>query len=224
VIDRSEFLQRVQWLARACETRRASSRWKEGEGSPPKIEVSQPAMEADILKIEKAIGGRLPEAYRTPLALIAREVDIGWQLREPEQPPIRNIFAGECRWSPREIEGLLETYQGWLRDCFDDPADDYGSVWYGKFPILSVGNGDMVAIDLKTHEVVYLSHDDGEGHGARLGSDFLDYIDRLTILGCVGAEHWQWAPFLSTAQPYLQTECEHALTWRKWFGLLPRAA
>ena len=48
---------------------------------------------------------------------------------------------------------------------------------------MNVPNGDVIAFDMKESEinpsVVYLSHDDGEGHGYILGKDFNTYLEQI---------------------------------------------
>ena len=52
-----------------------------------------------------------------------------------------------------------------------------------KLGFMNVPNGDAIAFDMKESEinpsVVYLSHDDGEGHGYILGKDFNTYLEQL---------------------------------------------
>ena len=54
---------------------------------------------------------------------------------------------------------------------------------------MNVPNGDVIAFDMKESEinpsVVYLSHDDGEGHGYILGKDFNTYLEQLLLVGCL---------------------------------------
>ncbi len=80
----------------------------------------------------------------------------------------------------------------------------------------------MIAVDISSEAeqpVVYLSHEgDDLLHGFWLGRDFEDYIDRLSLLGCVGAEDWQLAPFISGPQTFLETDGVNAKRWRDWFG------
>src|SRR5260370_274266 len=66
--------------------------------------------------------------------------------------------------------------------------------------------------------VVFLSHDGSERHGSWLGRDFEDYVDRLSRLGCVGAEDWQWAPFVEDARSGLMPGGPAACRWRGWVG------
>lgn len=64
---------------------------------------------------------------------------------------------------------------------------------------MNVPNGDVIAFDMKESEinpsVVYLSHDDGEGHGYILGKDFNTYLEQLLLVGACGNEDWQMLPF-----------------------------
>jgi hypothetical protein len=58
----------------------------------------------------------------------------------------------------------------------------------------SVGNEDLLALDLADATrgaVVYLSHDDDEGHGYKLAPDFADLVRRWMPLACTGSEDWQ---------------------------------
>ena len=59
-----------------------------------------------------------------------------------------------------------------------------------KLGFMNVPNGDAIAFDMKESEinpsVVYLSHDDGEGHGYILGKDFNTYLEQLLLVGACG--------------------------------------
>ena len=87
---------------------------------------------------------------------------------------------------------------------------------------MEVPNGDMIAIDRRSPDdesVIYLSHDDGQGHGFVLGRDFADFIDRWTMLGCPGPEDWEWLQFCSSSMSGLEPDGEAGSAWREWFGL-----
>jgi hypothetical protein len=110
----------------------------------------------------------------------------------------------------------------WIDVVFPDLSDTYDAVWHDKFPVMEVPNGDMIAIDQRSHgdeSVVYLSHDDGQGHGFVLGRDFVDFIDRWTKLGCPGPEDWEWLRFCSSPKSGLEPEGDLGTAWREWFGL-----
>src|SRR5262249_9542796 len=133
----------------------------------------------------------------------------------------RGIFGGECSWSLTRLAEIEQGRKGWIECCFPNIEDEYDRVWHNKLAFLEVGNGDMLALDLSLPSVpvVYMSHDDGEGHGYRLGADFTDFITRWTLLGCPGAEDWQMLPFISSPTSLLAPDCENARLWRSIFGL-----
>jgi hypothetical protein len=170
------------------------------------------------------MGRSIPTSFRHVLLSYSAHVRIEWQLRDTSPLPevFRQIFAGECRWDLSELPALEDTYQAWLR-AFPLTDDKYDGPWHNKFPVLEVGNGDMLAIDLSVTDpqpVVYLSHEgDDSLHGFWLGRDYEDYIDRLIQLGCVGSEDWQLLPFVSGPRSSLLPDGENGQQWRKWFGL-----
>ncbi len=106
--------------------------------------------------------------------------------------------------------------------CFPNAEDPYDRVWHNKLPFIHVPNGDLIALDLNrlpTAPIVYLSHDDGEGHDFTLGNDFIDFVDRWTMLGCPGSEDWQMLPFITSPTTGLEPHSTNASAWREWFGL-----
>ncbi len=85
-----------------------------------------------------------------------------------------------------------------------------------------MGNGDYLAFDMQTPEdaaIVYLSHDDGEGHGYILANNFKELLDNWSRLGFVGSEDWQWLPFTTNARSGIQAESDAADRFREWLGL-----
>lgn len=213
-------------LRAACRYRKATGRWVEGRAHPPRFEINPPATADQVAAVEETIGRPLPLSFRRVLVEYSSAVCIEWEMPKEERATIpdvfRGIWAGECRWDLIAITSLNATYQEWL-EVFTDPYDKYDGPWQNKFPVLEVGNGDMIAVDLSTQKeqpVVYLSHEgDDTMHGFWLGCDYEDYIDRLTLLGCVGAEDWQLAPFVGGPRSCLETGGENAKLWREWFGL-----
>jgi cell wall assembly regulator SMI1 len=188
--------------------------------------VGPPADNGAIAEIEKRLGAPLPESLRQVIAQYSSSVDIAWQLREGDKAPLppefRGIFAGEIRWDLAELPDLIAEHAEWVSTCFNDPDDSYNAVWHNKFPIMHVGTGDMIGIETgrsHTGAVVFLSHDDGEGHGYILGTNFEDYIDRLSRIGGVGAEDWQWVRFTSSKTSGLEPDWPLSKRWRTWFGL-----
>lgn len=220
----SEWNSRWQSLQISCMSYGATDRWADGEDEAALFLIKPPAAEEEVLAIEQKIKTALPESFRHILLAYSAHVDISWQLSESVHLPeaFRNIFAGELFWSLSSIPELMEIYQGWLTECFTNPDDPYDAVWYDKFPVMNVGNGDMIGIERSGERkgaVIYLSHDDGEGHGVLLGSDFEDFVDRMSRIGCVGSEDWQWLPFTSSRDSGIEPNSPCAVQWRKWFGL-----
>jgi hypothetical protein len=217
---------RARWdaLRQACEYRNAMGRWAEGASKSPRFEIAQAAKERDVAAVESKLGCPIPSSLRKVLLKYSASLCIEWALPDgtimPE--PFRQIWSGECRWDLATLPALQATHRGWISGCFNDRANEYDRVWHDKFPVLEVGNGDMLGIDTSNpneQPVVFLSHEDGTEHGYWLGRNFEDYVDRLSLLGCVGSEDWQLAPFLSGPRSLLETHSANARLWREWFGL-----
>jgi hypothetical protein len=186
-------------------------------GLRDRVVVGPPATDDELLAVEVAIGLTIPPGLRRLFAM-ARSFEAGWHLDADPPEPFDQIFAGDASWDLDGVAGLIEAYRGWVAKVFPDPLDPYDLVWHDKFPFLHVMNGDIVAIDAQGR-VVYLSHDDGEGHGALLGRDVEDFLDRWTLLGCPGPEDWQWLPFTHGAESVLEPDGEAGRAWRRWFGI-----
>ncbi len=63
--------------------------------------------------------------------------------------------------------------------------------------------------------IVYLSHDDGEGHGVALANNFKEFVFITSRLGCTGAEDWQWLPFIENGKPFINPDCTNAIKLRE---------
>ena len=218
----------MRWdaLRSACQRRNATGRWAKGRKDPPRFHINPPATPADVAAIENSLGQSIPGSLRNVLVHYSSAVCIEWEFANEARATMPNVFrqiwAGECRWDLNAIMPLHATYKEWLT-VFTDPNDKYDGPWQNKFPVLEIGNGDMIAVDISRENeqpVVYLSHEgDDTVHGFWLGHDYEDYIDRLSLLGCVGAEDWQLAPFVSGPRTCLETDGDNAKLWRDWFGL-----
>jgi len=114
--------------------------------------------------------------------------------------------------------------QAWIKECFTDPNDPYGLVWYGKLGFADVPDGDIVAFnpaDPKDDKwVVYLSHDDGEGHGWVLAPTFGDFLERLIDIGDLRLEEWELLGYSEDNDGTgLDPSCEAADKFRQYIGL-----
>lgn len=87
---------------------------------------------------------------------------------------------------------------------------------------MEVGSGDNIAFDSEHAQdapVLYLSHDGDDVHGYCLGKNFVDFIERHSLLECAGPKGWNLTPFLPDADSGLDAYGEDARKWREWFGL-----
>jgi cell wall assembly regulator SMI1 len=204
----------------SCQKHKAVGRWQEGT---PRFVIEPPATEEEIAHIENILEHPIPDSFKRVLSTYSAKVNISWQLQSEDKPPeiFREIFSGECCWNLQELPELMETYRKWVDECFSDSSNLYDAVWHNKFPVAEVGNGDMIGIDIGEQfgAVFYLSHEDGAGHGYRMGNDFEDFINRIAQIGCVGYEDWQWLPFTSNKDSMIDPQSKNAEVWRKWFGL-----
>ncbi len=159
-----------------------------------------PASEAELVEVERQLGIALPSSLRDVLAFVSAHVEFRWfapkDTRFPE--PFHQNFSGDMHWSLPLLVQYAQDKQQWIETVFKNPDDPYDRVWHNKLAYHEVGNGDYLAIDLglgSPGSVVYLSHDDGQGHGHILVASFADLLERWAPLGCPGAENWQWLPF-----------------------------
>lgn len=209
------WIQRCEAALRACKAR---------GGKVEDLVAGAPATESQVLEVEQQLGLRLPSSFRTVLTGFAASFKISWQLPDEPVPPgaLREVFHGELGWDLAMLPRLDAERRRWIELVFPDPADRYDRVWHEKIAFWQGWNDDLVALEPLTDgdaAVVYLSHDDGRGHGYHLGPSFEETIDRWTLLGCVGAEDLCWLPFVSSPTSGLEPYCHNAVAWRTWFGL-----
>ncbi|MDP3208918.1 MAG: hypothetical protein Q8M65_07200, partial [Rhodoglobus sp.] len=137
-------------------------------------------------------------------------------------PPFQELFRGGLDWS---LRGLVDQHQGcreWVDQCFSDPSHPYDAIWHRKLGFARVPNGDMLAFDLdprRSGAIVYLSHDDGGGHGYVLAASLIELLDRWVPLACPGPEDWQWLPFVPFGEGPIDPAGENGVAWRKLMGL-----
>jgi cell wall assembly regulator SMI1 len=187
-------------------------------GDARELVIKAGASEEEIRKEEEKIGIPLPTELREALKL-SSHFEFCWFLPDDFSSPtdFREIFCGQLHWGLEFIENFYSGYQGWIRECFPNPDDSYDAVWHHKFPFHEVGNGDYLAFDLNDEnygKIIYLSHDDGEGHGYEMASSFSELLANWVSLGCVGAEDWQWLPFTNGMKSRIDPNSENGKQWR----------
>jgi hypothetical protein len=183
-----------------------------------------PATEEQVVLLERALGLRLPPSFRRVLLNISSHVEFRWfmpdELKLPD--PFGSNFSGDLHWSLDFTLQFEKNRMGWIENVFPNRDDPYDAVWWDKLAFYEIGNGDLLAIDLAkaTYErIVYLSHDDGQGHGYALAENFEDLLARWVPLACAGGEDWQWLPFATNRASLLDPACENASRWRSLIGI-----
>jgi cell wall assembly regulator SMI1 len=183
------------------------------------LTIRPPASVAEVASLEAALGVALPPPFREVLVADSGHVEFSWFTDGQNfDPPFHQNFSGDLHWS---VEMTLQSEQSrreWCTVAFSNVSDPYEAVWHNNLAFYKVPNGDHIAFDLAAAtygQVVYLSHDDGEGHGYVLADDFRDLLRRWLPLACTGAEDWQWLPFTANAKSGLDPDCEFAHAWRR---------
>lgn len=182
--------------------------------------ISQPAKSDEVITLEKKLGFAIPSSLREVLLNFASKVEFRWFFPDGYklEGELNEIFCGERHWSLEWICEFNESKNGWVEECFPNKEDPYDVVWHNKLAFHEVGNGDYLAIDLKDpsrEPVIYLSHDDGDGHGVELAENFKEFLFVTSRLGCVGGEDWQLLPFIEKDKPYINADSPNAKRLRE---------
>ena len=183
------------------------------------LRVEPPALAADVRTVESRLGRRLPVSLRRALLGFSREVHFKWYLHDgPAEPrELKDLSrGGELYWN-------LDTLKRDRRED-DDRSDDvflYGEagadLLRATVVFQEVGNGDSLAVDCRSDQVVYLDHEGGLANGIVLGSSFAKFVSAYSSVGCAGPDSeqlrailddWSINPNTSTAQQ-----------WKAWVGL-----
>ncbi|GAA4672695.1 SMI1/KNR4 family protein [Phytohabitans rumicis] len=188
--------------------------------------VAPPASPGQVDAVEEQLGRALPGSLRQVLTTVASRVEFAWYAPNdrtfPE--PLDEIFSGELHWSLDALPKLMGAVRGWVTHAFPDPTHPYHGVWHDKLPFMDVGNGDFLALEVGREQegrVVYLSHDNGEGHGHVMADSFEDLLVRWIPLACPGAEDVQWWPFCAESDGRIDPASPAG---RRWTALLHLSA
>ena len=187
------------------------------------FKIGTPAKEVEILEVEKRLGYKIPEDFRDILLKYSSCFEYDWNIykgvseKQIELPDnLKGIFAGDLHWELNVLVKFQEDNKDWIEECFPDYNDEYDRVWHNKILFYEVGNGDYLAIELEKEnygKIVYLSHDDGDGHGYYLANNFKELLSNWSKVGCVGGEDWQWLTFY-TKGIGINPNCENTKLWK----------
>ena len=210
-----EWVNKFEWIVKIAKRRK----W-----TYEKLKINPPIPERTIKSIEKNLEVVFPQDFTEVLTKYASGVFLDWTIKgEETEGKFREIFCGGGRGYLWDYSILIENYKSylsWIDACFPDPEDEIDKIWHNKIPFLSVPNGDIIAFGEETiygNPVVYLSHDGEEDfNGARLGLNFVDFINKWSTLGCIGTEDWQFEPFYDYENKLLKKEGPAIEEWKKW--------
>ncbi len=201
-----------------------TSRIQQLGGEVQKVVIDEPASQEQILQTEERLGVRLPETFKKVLQEFSSNFSFRWFLPDDMAHPdeFKGIFCGTPHWSLEHLPQFEEDRKGWINHVFPNPEDKYDAVWHNKLAFCEVGNGDYLAFDLKDDTdapIIYLSHDDGQGHGYKIANNFIEFIENWSRVGFVGCEDWQWLPFTTSSTSGINPTGEAAIRFRIWLGL-----
>ncbi|WCN36477.1 SMI1/KNR4 family protein [Aneurinibacillus uraniidurans] len=179
------------------------------------LSVDSPATLEEINDIEYKLGFSLPEDFKDLLLNFSKAVYFRWSLPDEVNVPdeFSEIFSGELGWNLEWIEDLTSS-------SIEMENEEYGQGLKNKLQFFYVGNGDILAFDMSSDgnkkSVVYWSHEEDEV--VLVADSFLSFIEKLTDLYCVGAEIWQYEPFMNSNG--LNPTNEASIRWKSWLKLL----
>lgn len=189
-------------------------------GTVREMVTDPPAAEAEILKVERELGRRLPVSFRKALSEFSSNFKLHWYFPDESHLPdeLKGVFGGIAHWGLHVLTGNEAQRKSWIENVFSNPLNAYDKVWHDKLAFLDVGNGDLLAFDLNGGDdppIVYLSHCDGQGHGRVMAGNFAEFLDRWSRLAFVGVDDWQWLPFAPDRNIGLDPECGPAREMRE---------
>ncbi len=207
--------------------------FKNRKWSPKKPKLGRPIALKTIEAFEKKHGIKLPHDYVEVLTQFAGsitidhgspddDVDAGLAWEEVDDRITSLMIGGGELWTfdiKEESDGFREWANAWLAA---EEGEPYYEHFRHKVPIISIGDGDYVTLDLVTGIPTWISHDgDDRTQGLTLGRNFTDFITR-----------WAWAgtPDIATLghcaqennQPiWLQPESAIIKFWHDWLRGMP---
>ncbi|WP_419393288.1 SMI1/KNR4 family protein [Cytobacillus praedii] len=197
------------------------SKWKEilqkvekNNGKVYQMEIGETATLQEIEAKEKELGCQLPPSYKYIVQNIGKSLSFYYSFSEDTMIPseFREIFSGEIHWNINFLQNLTR-----LADEGMEDGEDYGSTLRGKLEFSHAGNGDIYAFDMSVDRVekpvIYWDHE--EDTITYVADSFINYLLRITELGCIGSEKWQFEYFLSESG--VDTASQAAVRWKQWF-------
>ncbi|MFJ7665928.1 SMI1/KNR4 family protein [Lysinibacillus sp. NPDC097195] len=195
------------------------------DGHVSQVKIEAAASPQQIAQCENKLGCKLPESFKQVLVAFSSALYFRWVFPDNFQldGEFDGIFSGMLHWDLGLLKEINDNKNVWITKVFSDPDNDYDKVWHRTLAFYEVGNGDYIAFDLVENSpdacVIYLSHDDGQGHGYKLADNFIDLLDKWSRMAFVGGEDWQWLAFTANAQSGLMPDSQCAKSFRSFLKL-----
>lgn len=190
--------------------------------------IEAPAIEKNLVTIERKLRRPLPSSLRDTFLNFSECFGFRWKLssgvRLTDDVQLNQTWGGFFKINLKSLPTLADDLRVLIneREKFGDEDLAYLlEIDRNALPFYAIGNGDMLAIDLREEDgnVIYLALDSGpEFHGMSLGCNFVDFMSKWSQLGCVGPEEWILEHFLTKSGFNLDSKVSGA--WRRWIGLI----
>jgi len=165
---------------------------------------------------------------REVLKEYAKSIDISWSFDESTEDKIPEPFKGKvssgwCYWDLDQLKDINHYKNELVQTCFIELDVPGAEQLLSTFAFLTVPNGDYLLIDMQAPDapIIYLSHEMDKMHGCRLGNSFIDFIEKWTLIGCVGPEDWQFEPFIKDVSAGIDANSPIATRFREFVGFDP---
>ncbi|AIQ68101.1 SMI1/KNR4 family protein [Paenibacillus graminis] len=173
------------------------------KGANTRFNVGPPAAESRLAGVEARLGIRLPLELRSLLKEGAGKAYVYWNLPDAAILPFE--VSGELGWDADQL------------DFFVTPDEEDSGETQRYLSLHPAGNGDELLLDLHSASetaVVHWAHETAEY--LLLAPKITDFIGKVTALGCVGAEEWQYPEFCGEAG--LDPEKPASRQWMAWLN------
>jgi hypothetical protein len=188
--------------------------------------IEPPTTMDNVEAVERAIGRLMPAPLRSFFTEVAAGVDLLWTVETVDG----GEFMGQFDLRLADISLAWTNWTGW-RDSFAHP-EEHGwppemnlRVYEAMFPLLSVMNGDQVVLFYDDPddpgEVMYLSHEHGEGDRTILATSYARFLQTWVPLACPGPDFEDLVDFYDFDAQELSLDIEEA---RKWVDYLNSVA
>lgn len=161
-----------------------------------------------VENVEEKLGYKLPDSFRETILNFSSKLHIFWEI-EGDNPLIlipEEYIGLNCDFG-WDIDLLLELNNGVNKEFNNN-----------KMIFHRFANGGILAFDLsnKDSPVIYSEETNKEGieKTLLLGTDFIDFMNRWIVLGCLGTNFSQISKFVSSSG--IDFDCVYAKKWREW--------